>query len=193
MYFKEFNINQWQQFENININFENRLTVLTGAKFEELLYSLNIDYEETLYKLNNRFINQLRDNKYYKFSIKYIIFDKIYNEIINKILSIYLNPNVNVEDERQLLKGIQKIQKISLIKHLKETNINVPNDIIVAGFDNHEISEMIRPKITTVAQPFYEMGKESAKALISIIRDEDTIGKRIYLNHELFIRESTIV
>jgi energy-coupling factor transporter ATP-binding protein EcfA2 len=31
MYFKEFNINQWQQFENININFENRLTVLTGA------------------------------------------------------------------------------------------------------------------------------------------------------------------
>lgn len=31
MYFKEFNINQWQQFENININFENRLTVLTKA------------------------------------------------------------------------------------------------------------------------------------------------------------------
>lgn len=31
MYFKQFQINQWQQFENININFENRLTVLTGA------------------------------------------------------------------------------------------------------------------------------------------------------------------
>ena len=109
----------------ININFENSPNNSLIHKFEELLYSLNIDYEETLYKLNNRFINQLRDNKYYKFSIKYIIFDKIYNEIINKILSIYLNPNVNVEDERQLLKGIQKIQKISLIKHLKENNINL--------------------------------------------------------------------
>ena len=109
----------------ININFENSPNNSLIHKFEELLYSLNIDYEETLYKLNNRFINQLRDNKYYKFSIKYIIFDKIYNEIINKILSIYLNPNVNVKDERQLLKGIQKIQKISLIKHLKENNINL--------------------------------------------------------------------
>ncbi|MFW2567637.1 hypothetical protein [Aliarcobacter butzleri] len=118
----------------ININFENNPNNSLIHKFEELLHSLNIDYEETLYKLNNRFINQLRDNKYYKFSIKYIIFDKIYNEIINKILSIYLNSNVNVKDERQLLKGIQKIQKLSLIKHIKEGNIRLKNIILEKTF-----------------------------------------------------------
>ncbi|MFW2556634.1 hypothetical protein [Aliarcobacter butzleri] len=118
----------------ININFENNPNNSLIHKFEELLHSLNIDYEETLYKLNNRFINQLRDNKYYKFSIKYIIFDKIYNEIINKILSIYLNSNVNVKDERQLLKGIQKIQKLSLIKHIKEGNIRLKNRILEKTF-----------------------------------------------------------
>ncbi|MFW2307393.1 hypothetical protein [Aliarcobacter butzleri] len=41
----------------ININFENNPNNSLIHKFEELLHSLNIDYEETLYKLNNRFIN----------------------------------------------------------------------------------------------------------------------------------------
>jgi len=31
MYFKSLEVNSWQQFENINIDFQNKLTILTGA------------------------------------------------------------------------------------------------------------------------------------------------------------------
>ena len=117
-----------------NINPDNFLI----HKFEELLNEvfsqLNIDFNQSQYRLNNRFIEEFKKNKYYIVSMKYIIFDKIYNEIINKILALYRQFNVNSEDEKRLLKGIQKIQKISLIKHIKENNINRKNKILEKTF-----------------------------------------------------------
>ncbi len=83
---------------------------------------------------------------------------------------------LELENKPDAIFCAQDMIAAGVIEHLKENNINVPKDIIVAGFDNHEISEMIRPKITTVAQPFYEIGRESTRALISIIKDEDGTG-----------------
>lgn len=132
-YIIEFFENRISKVELIDIYFENNPNYFLIHKFEELLNEvfsqLNIDYNQTLYKLNNRFIEEFKNNKYYIVSMKYIIFDKIYNEIIDKILVLYLKLNVNLEEEKHLLKGIQKIQKISLIKHIKENSINTKNKI----------------------------------------------------------------
>ena len=174
----------------ININFENSPNNSLIHKFEELLnkifISLNIDYEETLYKLNNRFINQLRHNEYYKISIKYIIFDKIYNEIINKILSIYLNSNVNVEDERQLLKGIQKIQKISLIKHFRKNPVNSRKNILEKTFIEELFIEAFKVGFLFIRDFMYIFKIETNrvelfnnylfKYINEIIRDMDEVG-----------------
>ncbi|MBN1468413.1 MAG: LacI family DNA-binding transcriptional regulator [Fusobacteriaceae bacterium] len=177
--------------------------------------SVSIDDEKAAYEMTDYLIKQnkkriafigLSDD--FKFAVdrergyKRALFDNEYQLDNKLILKGEYSFETGVEAAKKLVELENKPDAIfcaqdmiaaGVIEHLKENNINVPNDIIVAGFDNHEISEMIRPKITTVAQPFYEMGKESAKALISLIKDEDTIGKRIYLNHELFIRESTII
>lgn len=175
--------------------------------------SVSIDDEKAAYEMTDYLIKQGREKIAYlglaedfKFSIdrergyKRALFDNIY-EIDNKmIIKGEYSFESGVEGAKKLLELENKPDAIfcsqdmiaaGVIEYLKENNITIPDDIMVAGFDNHEISEMIRPKITTIAQPFYEIGKESARALIAIIKDEDGTGKRIYLNHELYIREST--
>lgn len=175
--------------------------------------SVSIDDEKASYEMTDYLIKQnkkriafigLADE--FKFAIdrergyKRALFDNEFQIDSKLIIKGEYSFESGIEAARKLLElenrpdavfCAQDMIAAGVIEHFKENNINVPKDIIVAGFDNHEFSEMIRPRITTVAQPFYEIGRESARALISIIRNEDNTGKRIYLNHELYIREST--
>jgi len=175
--------------------------------------SVSIDDEKAAYEMTDYLIKQNKKNiafvglsGEFKFATdrergyKRALFDHEYSIDNKLIVKGEYSFESGIDAARKLMDSENKPDAIfciqdkiaaGVIEYLKENNINVPKDIIVAGFDNHEISEMIRPKITTVAQPFYEMGKESARALISIIKDEDHTGKRIYLNHELCVKEST--
>lgn len=83
------------------------------------------------------------------------------------------------------------VSAVGCITQLKKMNVKVPEQIAVTGFDNTEISEIVDPKITTIAQPFYQIGYESMRILYSIINGELSDGRRIYLNHELIVRKSS--
>lgn len=55
------------------------------------------------------------------------------------------------------------------IAHLGEVGMEVPQDISVAGFDNHEIP---RP-VTTVQQDFYGVGRYGAELALRLLNDPD--------------------
>lgn len=74
---------------------------------------------------------------------------------------------------------------------LKRRGIRVPGQIALSGFDSTEISDIVEPKITTVAQPFYQMGYQSVRELYARIQNGPCKGKKIHLSHELLIRKST--
>ncbi len=78
------------------------------------------------------------------------------------------------------------------IHAFKEAGLKVPEDIAVAGFDNDEIAEIIRPPLTTISQPFFEIGCETAKLIHLLINDEISTGYHVMVDHELKIRESTV-
>lgn len=43
---------------------------------------------------------------------------------------------------------------------IKERGLGIPADVAVVGFDNQDIiAEFLRPSLTTVALPHYEMGR----------------------------------
>ena len=88
--------------------------------------------------------------------------------------------------------SIQDTPAIGCLKALQTSGIKVPEDICVAGFDNTDLSEICTPSLTTVAQPYYEMGKESVRTLLSVINNEISLGRHILLDAELIIRDSTI-
>ena len=52
MYFKRLQINQWQQFKNIEIDFHERLTVLTGANGSGKTTILNLLAKHCGWQLN---------------------------------------------------------------------------------------------------------------------------------------------
>lgn len=51
---------------------------------------------------------------------------------------------------------------------LKELGLNIPEDVAVVGFDNQElIAAYLRPPLSTVALPHYEMGRWAVEQLLS--------------------------
>jgi LacI family transcriptional regulator len=58
-----------------------------------------------------------------------------------------------------------------------ELGLRIPQDLSVVGFDNQElIADGLRPGLTTVALPHYEMGAWAVEALIA--RIEGKAGER---------------
>ena len=49
---------------------------------------------------------------------------------------------------------------------LKERGLRIPEDVSVVGYDDREIAQFMRPPLTTVVLPHYEMGIQAAAALI---------------------------
>ena len=70
------------------------------------------------------------------------------------------------------------------------SGIAVPDDISIVGFDNTKIARMSIPKLTTVAQPMYEMGKAGMEVLRRLREEEPLDQLRIYMKHVIVERES---
>ncbi|WP_052486917.1 substrate-binding domain-containing protein [Gordoniibacillus kamchatkensis] len=81
---------------------------------------------------------------------------------------------------------------IGAIRCVIDSGLKVPEDISIIGYDNLSISDMTIPKLTTISQPFYEIGKESMKHMIEIIKEPDKGQKsgNHFLAYQLVERES---
>ena len=51
----------------------------------------------------------------------------------------------------------------------EEHNLSIPRDIALVGFDDDSPSAHVRPALTTVRQPVYEMGKHGMELLLSMV------------------------
>jgi DNA-binding LacI/PurR family transcriptional regulator len=80
---------------------------------------------------------------------------------------------------------------LGAITAAKELGMRVPEDVTVIGFDDVEHTTMFHPYITTVAQPCYELGKQSANLLYAEMSQRRDIPRQVILEHKLIIRESS--
>jgi GntR family transcriptional regulator, arabinose operon transcriptional repressor len=74
---------------------------------------------------------------------------------------------------------------------LRENKISVPQDISVTGFDDADIAKYNLPRLTTVRQDFFEIGRRAAELLMERIDNRHGSCTQLYLPVELVIREST--
>jgi len=80
---------------------------------------------------------------------------------------------------------------IKSIKVINDNGLKVPEDISVIGYDNIEISSMVKVPLTTIRQPKYLLGKLAAEQLFEILENRSNKEiKRIILRPELVIRQS---
>jgi LacI family transcriptional regulator len=74
---------------------------------------------------------------------------------------------------------------------IADHNLNVPEDISIIGFDGSQITELVRPRLTSMEQPIDEMGITTVNTLLELISHVDYESKGdIILKHRLAIRDS---
>jgi diguanylate cyclase (GGDEF)-like protein len=78
---------------------------------------------------------------------------------------------------------------ISAMREMQKRGMHVPNAAAVTGFDDTEECWTTKPTLTTVKQPFYEIGRESVKLLVSLMETPQE-PKNVILPTEFVIRES---
>src|SRR5690606_29324366 len=76
---------------------------------------------------------------------------------------------------------------------LKEAGVKVPDEVSVVGFDDVLLARYASPSLTTVGQPFVEMGRSAARIALEAIGIPSS--KRIVRRYEpkLVERESAAV
>ena len=74
---------------------------------------------------------------------------------------------------------------------LDEAGLSCPEDISVVGFNDMPFIDRLRPPLTTIRFPHYQVGTEAAQLLLERIAEHSGPVKILYLAPELVIRGST--
>jgi LacI family transcriptional regulator len=74
---------------------------------------------------------------------------------------------------------------------LDEAGLQCPDDVSVIGFNDMPFIDKLRPPLTTVRFPHYQLGTEAAQLLLERIGEADGPVKILYLAPELVVRGST--
>ena len=82
------------------------------------------------------------------------------------------------------------LMALGAIDAIHEAGLNVPQDIAIVGYDNRDFTRIVRPSITTVSIPAYEMGRIGAEFLMTQIKDGRQEMDEIKVDGQLFIRET---
>lgn len=74
----------------------------------------------------------------------------------------------------------------------QELGIAIPGDLAYVGFDDFEWAGLLRPQLTTIAQPTYEIGRTAAQLVIDQIgNDPAKPARRVSLSGRLVVRGSS--
>lgn len=77
------------------------------------------------------------------------------------------------------------------LRAIAEAGLAIPDDIAVVGFDDAIWATALRPPLTVVAQPTYEIGQTAARLLLRRVDGENCPPRRVVLQAELIERASS--
>lgn len=77
-----------------------------------------------------------------------------------------------------------------VMEYVQSHNIRIPEDLALVGYSNSEIAQNVSPKLTTVSQDGYEMGRLAKECLIELCHHHNVIHQRVFPS-ELIIRQSS--
>lgn len=80
---------------------------------------------------------------------------------------------------------------LGIIHGAQDKGFNVPDDIEVFGFDNTRLATMVRPTLTTIVQPMYDIGAVAMRLLTKFMNNEEVAEKNVVLPHRIEERNST--
>lgn len=197
------------QFKTANV------PVVLAATHDETnsLPSINIDYRQAAYEATKTLIESTNEQPAFVTGNEYIQSNGLkyegYVEAL-KEASIEVDENLVVEEECTYNGGLQAVSTllekkikpksifvatdemaVGVIHSLQDAGIKVPEDVQVFGFNNTRISLMVRPTLTTVVQPMYDIGAVAMRLLTKFMNKEEVDEHTVILPHRILKRNST--
>ncbi|MBN1498639.1 MAG: LacI family DNA-binding transcriptional regulator [Spirochaetes bacterium] len=80
---------------------------------------------------------------------------------------------------------------IGAMKALKEHGYEIPDDIIITGFDDIETAQWVNPALTTVKVDYHELGRLIGGEILNLITGGKSVHKNIVFPVSLVKRETT--
>ncbi|WP_042345282.1 catabolite control protein A [Bacillus massiliigorillae] len=188
--------------------------VLAGSlENSQQISSVNIDYEAAAYDSVKSFI----DRGHSKISLVLGNFEEPIN--IKKIAgykraleehNIAYNEDYIIEGDFSYDSGIEAADRlleladrptsvlvgademaVGVVHGIQDKGFNVPDDIEVISFDNTKLTLMVRPQITTIVQPLYDIGAVAMRLLTKLMNKESVSDDIVVLPHRIEERQST--
>ncbi|GAA5416373.1 catabolite control protein A [Paraliobacillus ryukyuensis] len=179
----------------------------------EVVPSVNIDYEQAAYEATNYLIdnghahpafvtgeeetvtNELKYKGYERALVEtnqtidpsYVIKgDYSYDagkEATDKLLELENKPTAIFVASDEMALGV--------IHGIQDKGLRVPEDIEVFGFDNTRLATMVRPTLSTIVQPMYDIGAVAMRLLTKYMNKEEVQDANVILPHQIIERNST--
>ena len=80
---------------------------------------------------------------------------------------------------------------LGVIHGAQDKGINIPNDLEVITSDNTRLTMMVRPQLTSVVQPLYDIGAVAMRLLTKLMEKEEVNELVVTLPHRIEKRSST--
>jgi LacI family transcriptional regulator, repressor for deo operon, udp, cdd, tsx, nupC, and nupG len=166
------------------------------AAYDATKYLISMNKKNILYvSVNNKYISTTLRLKGYRQALLDNGFKVNKNNIIKcdyGFKKAYSSMNVilkagNIPDA---VFAISDRMAAGIIKSVIDNGYRVPEDIVVMGFDNINLTKMYNPSISTVSQLRFNLGSIACQKLITIIDGEEFENKTI-IKHKLVLRDST--
>ncbi|MGG1675942.1 catabolite control protein A [Neobacillus sp. NRS-1170] len=189
--------------------------VLAGSIEEsDKIPSVNIDYEEAVYDSVKEFIEKGHKN------IAFVIGPLHEPKNAQKKLKGYEralqeagipnNEDLVVEGDYTYDSGIEAFEKLleaetrptailvgsdemalGVVHGAEDKGYKIPEDFEVITSDNTRLSLMVRPQLTTIVQPLYDIGAVAMRLLTKLMNKEKTTENIVILPHRIEHRQST--
>lgn len=93
-------------------------------------------------------------------------------------------------DRPSAIFAVNDIVALDVMQAAHALGLRIPQDLALVGFDNERFASRLSPPLTTMAQPFFDIGLRAGTLLLSRIEGFSTIPRHIELPVNLIIRES---
>ncbi|MCZ0703234.1 LacI family transcriptional regulator [Natronobacillus azotifigens] len=175
--------------------------------------SVNIDYEQAAFEATKLLIENGNNQPAFIFGVEETAANELKYKGYERALkeaNQTINHDLIIKGDYTYASGIEAVEQLltleprptsifvasdemalGVIHAIQDKGLRVPEDIEVFGFDNTRLATMVRPTLSTIVQPMYDIGAVAMRLLTKYMNKEEVSEANVILPHQIIERNST--